>query len=116
MTVFAIAVDPKTPSTLYAGTNGSGVFKSTDGAATWNAAAFKGFSFALAIDPVTPTTVYACANAVQVAKSVNGAATLNRVTGGIPNQPSTRSRSTRRRPRPSTSARQPASSRARTGA
>ena len=31
-------VDPKTPSTLYAGTNGSGIFKSTDGAATWKAA------------------------------------------------------------------------------
>ena len=65
-------MDPKSPSTVYAGTNGSGVFKSTDGAATWKAAAFKGYSFSLAIDPVTPTTVYACANAVQVAKSLTG--------------------------------------------
>jgi photosystem II stability/assembly factor-like uncharacterized protein len=30
-----LAVDPRNPSTLYAGTGGAGVFKSTDGGATW---------------------------------------------------------------------------------
>ncbi|HEY7189415.1 MAG TPA: hypothetical protein VH436_22815, partial [Vicinamibacterales bacterium] len=34
-TAFAIAVDPQTPSTLYAGTKG-GVFKSTDGGSEWS--------------------------------------------------------------------------------
>ena len=32
--IAALAIDPTTPSTLYAGTNG-GVFKSTDAGATW---------------------------------------------------------------------------------
>jgi len=33
--VSALAIDPSTPATLYAGTEGSGVFKSTDGSASW---------------------------------------------------------------------------------
>ena len=33
--IFALAVDPKTPTILYAAT-GSGVAKSTDGGLTWN--------------------------------------------------------------------------------
>ena len=33
----ALALDPTTPTTLYAGTDRSGVFKSTDGGATWSA-------------------------------------------------------------------------------
>jgi hypothetical protein len=61
--VMALAIDPQTPTTVYAGTYG-GVFKSTDGAGSWSPAnigggGFGGFVFALAIDPQTPTTVYA---------------------------------------------------------
>jgi hypothetical protein len=67
--VNTLAVAPITPTTIYAGTHGGGVlhgdglFKSTDGGATWNA-----FSTglpnnvdvsALAIDPLAPTTLYA---------------------------------------------------------
>src|SRR2546430_6969673 len=33
----ALAIDPQTPSTLYAGTSGRGVFQSTDGGASWRA-------------------------------------------------------------------------------
>jgi hypothetical protein len=36
-TVYAIAVDPNNANVLYAGTAGAGIFKSTDGGATWNA-------------------------------------------------------------------------------
>lgn len=58
----AIAVDPQTPETVYVGTEG-GIFKSTDGAATWRrlkapirkTAAVS----ALAVDPQNPKTVYA---------------------------------------------------------
>jgi photosystem II stability/assembly factor-like uncharacterized protein len=73
--VRALVIDPTTPTTLYVGTqyggvdgsvDGSGaVFKSTDGAASWQAAnggllpAGGGGIGALAIDPVTPTTLYA---------------------------------------------------------
>jgi len=35
--VTALALDPTTPTTAYAGTRGGGVFKTTDGAATWTA-------------------------------------------------------------------------------
>ena len=35
--IYALAIDPTAPNTLYAGTNGGGVFKSTDGGTTWSA-------------------------------------------------------------------------------
>jgi disulfide bond formation protein DsbB len=35
--VYALAIDPTTPSTLYAGTLGFGVFKSTNGGGNWSA-------------------------------------------------------------------------------
>src|SRR5439155_9295314 len=36
-TINALAIDPQTPTTLYAGTSGHGVFKSTDGGESWSA-------------------------------------------------------------------------------
>ena len=60
-TIRALAIDPATPTTLYAGTYG-GVFKSTDGGGSWSAVN-TGLTntevSALAIDPATPTTLYA---------------------------------------------------------
>jgi hypothetical protein len=59
--VQAIAIDPATPTTLYAGTAG-GVFKSMNGGGNWSAAN-NGLTdsdvWALAIDPATPTILYA---------------------------------------------------------
>jgi photosystem II stability/assembly factor-like uncharacterized protein len=58
----ALAIDPLTPTTLYAGTYGGGVFKSTDGGLNWSASGLTSIYTsvtALAIDPVTPTTLYA---------------------------------------------------------
>src|SRR2546422_2610848 len=65
-TINALAIDPQTPTTLYAGTSGHGVFKSTDGGGNWSAVN-TGLTTpygaiwvnALAIDPQTPTTLYA---------------------------------------------------------
>ena len=60
--VSALAIDPATPATLYAGTWGGGVFKSTNGGANWSAVN-TGLTNtdvrALAIDPDTPATLYA---------------------------------------------------------
>ena len=60
--VTALAINPTTPTTLYAGTQESGVFKSTDSGGTW-AAANTGLTDlhidALAINPTTPATLYA---------------------------------------------------------
>ena len=64
-----LAIDPGTPSTFYAGTYGDGgfkstgtggVFKSTDGGATWSSIGLTDvYIDTLAIDPGTPTTLYA---------------------------------------------------------
>ena len=64
----ALAVDPHTPSTLFAivaapyGQNGGAVFQSADGGQHWTATG-AGLGtpnvLALAIDPLTPTTLYA---------------------------------------------------------
>ncbi len=60
--VYALAINPATPATLYAGTDGGGVFKSTDSGGTWTAAN-TGLTnltvYALAINPATPATLYA---------------------------------------------------------
>ena len=86
--VWALAVDPQDSSILYAGTQATGVFKSTDGGATWNLAngggVVGGFVFlgALAIDPVTPSTVYA-AKSDGVFVTVNGAATWTPFNEGL---------------------------------
>ena len=60
--VLGLAVDPSNPSTLYAGTWGLGVFKSTDGGATWNfmnSGLTNRLVTALAIDPTNPSVMYA---------------------------------------------------------
>src|SRR5262245_3989324 len=58
--VSALAVDPLTPTTVYAVAAGQGVYKSVDGGATW-VASNTGLSDAdissLVIDPVTPSTI-----------------------------------------------------------
>jgi hypothetical protein len=60
--VRSLAIDPSTPATLYAGRLNGGVFKSTDGGATWSASNTGLTNFnvpSLAIDPLTPATLYA---------------------------------------------------------
>ena len=59
--VNALAIDPVTPSTLYAGTGG-GVFRSTNGGAAWspiNSGLTNTDIRALAIDTVMPSKLYA---------------------------------------------------------
>jgi hypothetical protein len=50
-------IDPTTPATLYAGTE-RGVFKSSDGAASWTRLTDSSAGL-LAIDSTTPATLYA---------------------------------------------------------
>ena len=72
--LYALAIDPVTPSILYAGTTHDGVFKSTNGGGNWsavNTGLTLGAVYALAIDPVTPTIVYAGTES-DVFKSTNG--------------------------------------------
>jgi photosystem II stability/assembly factor-like uncharacterized protein len=71
--VNALAVDPKTSGTVYAGTYGKGVFKSTKYGQDWSPVN-KGLTdasvYALAIDPKTPDTLYAGTKS-GVFKSIN---------------------------------------------
>jgi photosystem II stability/assembly factor-like uncharacterized protein len=78
--ILSLAIDPKTPTTLYAGTHGAGVFKSIDGGATWNASNV-GLTdvgvYALAIEPKNPSIIYASTINAGVFKSADGGATWN---------------------------------------
>src|SRR5437870_5022287 len=90
--IYALAIDPKTPTTLYTGGLYGGVYKSVNGGASWAAtmSAQNNSVLALAIDPVTPTTVYAATDVVfgntsgQVFVSVDGGSTWNSVSNGLP--------------------------------
>ncbi len=60
----ALALDPITPSRVYAGTDdslgGGSIFRSTDGGSTWSEVANLGASvYAIVIAPTTPSAVYA---------------------------------------------------------
>src|SRR5262249_1772086 len=62
LTVTALAIDPSTPTTLYAGTQIQGVFKSTDGGASWSQSINglkNAYIRALAVDRASPAAVYA---------------------------------------------------------
>src|SRR2546430_3610477 len=58
--ILVLAINPATPTTLYAGTADGGVFESTNGAASWtaiNSGLIDTYVLALAIDPATPSTL-----------------------------------------------------------
>ena len=82
--VRALAVDPRTPSTIYAG-GGTGVFKSVDGGASWAFSGVGGSSvFALAIDPTNTSTVYAgTGGGPGVSKSTDGGTTWDQSSTGL---------------------------------
>jgi hypothetical protein len=85
----ALVVDPANPDTLYASVN-TGVFKSTDGGATWSASS-QGLGEAsvlkLVIDPTTSTTLYAVAGSSGLFKSTDGGAHWAIVLPGSSNFP-----------------------------
>jgi hypothetical protein len=80
----AFAVDPQNPNIVYAGTNGSGVYKSTNGGAGWSNGT-SGAVKSLAIDPRTPSNVYAGTGDRGVLKSADGGATWTAVNSGLTN-------------------------------
>jgi photosystem II stability/assembly factor-like uncharacterized protein len=92
----SLAVDPETPGIVYAGTSGKGVYKSTDGGASWKAISSALPSSvdvtSLEIDPVTTATLYAVLTYnnqtsnpySRVYKSDNGGAKWNEADSGLP--------------------------------
>ncbi len=83
--VYAIAVDPITPTTIFAGTNG-GVYKSTDGSGSWTQAPVaggpRGTIRALLTNSGAPSTVYAGGSS-GVFKSTDGGNTWVAVNNGL---------------------------------
>ena len=85
--VDALVIDPRTPTTAFVGTQGSGILKTVDGGATW-ATANSGLPTknvsALAIDPSAPTTLYAGTDA-GLFKSSDGAQSWAAASAGLAN-------------------------------
>ena len=90
--VYTLAIDPLTPTTLYAGTNYS-VFKSTNNGKDWNAlngpdwVNINAYISFLAIDPLTPTILYGVGDRgayapAKVFKSIDGGKSWN-IAGSI---------------------------------
>ncbi|RIE17323.1 hypothetical protein SMC1_02485, partial [Candidatus Cryosericum septentrionale] len=94
--VTSLAINPKAPTTLYAGTDSGegpaavgsgGVFRSTNSGATWTAANTGLMTqrvFSLVINPLTPTTLYAVTGS-SVFRSTDSGATWTAVNTGLTN-------------------------------
>jgi photosystem II stability/assembly factor-like uncharacterized protein len=84
--VKALAINPTTPATLYAGTWVGGIFKSTDSGGTW-ALVKPGMTsvpvLALAINPTTSATLYAGTFGGGVFKSTNSGGTWAAANTGL---------------------------------
>ncbi|MBI3801823.1 MAG: hypothetical protein HY268_33240, partial [Deltaproteobacteria bacterium] len=82
--ISALAIDPTTPSTLYAG--GSDVYKSTDGGEHWTATDLTNTGIgALAIDPTSSSTLYAGIIGGGVYKSTDGGQHWTAMNTGLTN-------------------------------
>ena len=83
-----LAIDHQNTRTIYAGTDGGGVFKSTDGGTAWSRLNFavpdKTWVVSLVIDPQNPQTLYAGTGNKDsgggILKSSDGGASWNQVT------------------------------------
>ncbi len=83
-----LAIDPVTPQTLYAGTEGGGVFKTVNSGGNWstiNTGLTNKIVHSLKIDPSTPQTVYAGTEKGGVFKSINGGMVWRAVNTGLTN-------------------------------
>jgi hypothetical protein len=86
--VDSLAIHPSEPATIYAGTVGNGVLKSTDGGASWspvNGGLTSTNVSALAIDPSTPATIYAGTLDAGVFKSTDAGGIWTPINAGLGN-------------------------------
>lgn len=88
--ILTLVIDPSMPSTLYAATMKSGIFKSTDGGQTWTATSNDLTNtniWSIALDPVTPNILYVgahdCPGTKGVFKSTNGGANWTPANTGL---------------------------------
>jgi photosystem II stability/assembly factor-like uncharacterized protein len=76
--VFSLSIDPNNTSVVYAGTAGTGAFKSVDGGATWNPLNVDTTVWSLYVDPTNSNVIYAGSNGNGVFKSTNAGASFVR--------------------------------------
>ncbi len=89
--VRTLVIDPSAPATLYAGTFGTGVFKTTDGGQNWVQMNIGTTDvLVLAIDPQAPATLYAGVGAGTggAVTSTDGGVTWSPFNAGLPQPPS----------------------------
>jgi len=89
----ALAIDPATPTTIYAGAD-TGVSKSIDDGVSWSvviAGLTNTYVYTVVIDPLTPTTLYAGTGVGRngygggsVFKSTDGGETWSAASAGLP--------------------------------
>lgn len=81
----SLAIDARSPQTLYAGTESAGVYKSTNGGATWRSTGLTtaGFIWTLKAHPRLSGVVYA-GTGTGLFRSQDGGATWARVSQGLP--------------------------------
>jgi hypothetical protein len=77
-----LVVDPRNPHVVFAGTNGFGVYRSTDAGVTWGGGG-AGDVRALVVDPLTTNTLYAGSTDLGILKSADGGITWTPLNGGL---------------------------------
>jgi len=80
----AIAIDPTSPSTMYVGAPGAGVWKTTDGGASWRPVADSLPTLAtaaLAVDPSAPSRIYVATPGFGVFRSEDAGASWTQLSG-----------------------------------
>jgi photosystem II stability/assembly factor-like uncharacterized protein len=90
--IVALAVDQQTPMNVFAATSGvecgygaGGVFRSTDGSASWTDTGIVSCMYGLALDPQSPSIVYAATAVSGILKSTDGGQNwMPRNTGLLP--------------------------------
>jgi photosystem II stability/assembly factor-like uncharacterized protein len=82
--ILSLAVDPNTPTTIYAGTDG-GVMKTTNGGKDWNVVGQGTVpntnTWVVTLDPLTPTTIYVMSTSLF--KSIDSGKTWSTASNGI---------------------------------
>lgn len=91
-TIWCLAVDPRDPDTLFAGTRPSGVYRSRDGGRSWKRLELDlatqcsigtPFVTRLVVDPDDPRTIWAGVEIDGVFRSVDGGDTWTRAVSGL---------------------------------
>jgi uncharacterized protein (TIGR03437 family) len=83
--ILTLAIAPSDSKVIYAGTN-NGVYKSTDGGASWRAGGAIGpLISSIAVDPTNANVVYAAATFLGLFKSTDGGATFTPKFSGLNN-------------------------------